>query len=111
MPYEYEITANRTQAYSPRSIVAGAASRLYQTKGKIPDPAFARSVVLFNHGYWQWLMVPPGAHAATCPACHRIHDHFPARYFSSHGNFFYQHRAELLHLINSVEKNERQLIR
>ena len=83
----------------------------YKTKGKIPDPAFARSVVLFNHGYWQWLMVPPGAHAATCPACHRIHDHFPARYFSSHGNFFYQHRAELLHLINSVEKNERQLIR
>lgn len=80
----------------------------YKTKGKIPEPSVCPQCgAVFNHGHWQWLTAPAGAHAATCPACHRIHDHFPAGYVSLHGNFFYQHRAELLQLINSVEKREK----
>ena len=80
----------------------------YKAKGKIPEPSVCPQCgAVYHHGFWQWLMAPAGAHAATCPACHRIHDHFPAAYVTLHGSFFHQHREELLHLIHNVEKREK----
>jgi len=42
-----------------------------------------------------------------CPACHRIHDRFPAGYVKLEGEFLAQHRVELLNLVRHVEQREK----
>ena len=50
-------------------------------------------------GQWQWLEADVGAAKTVCPACRRIHDGFPAGYVSVEGDFFANHRVELLALV------------
>jgi hypothetical protein len=38
-----------------------------------------------------------------CPACHRIHDEFPAGYVTVGGSFFKEHHEELLRLARNEE--------
>ena len=52
---------------------------------------------VFHEGRWQWLSRPVQAHEEMCPACHRIHDEYPAGFVHVGGTFFKDHREELLH--------------
>ena len=68
---------------------------------------------VFVHGRWQWSAQAP-AHAALCPACHRIRDGLPAGYLTLSGPFVARHRDELVRLMRhheSHEKNEHPLER
>ncbi|SPF41153.1 NMD protein affecting ribosome stability and mRNA decay (fragment) [Syntrophobacter sp. SbD1] len=42
----------------------------------------------------------------TCPACRRIADNFPAGSIEIKGQFFPEHRHEVLSLIRNIEKLE-----
>ncbi|MDO9053157.1 MAG: BCAM0308 family protein [Gallionella sp.] len=80
----------------------------YKAKGKLPEPAVCSDCgAVFHDGRWQWLPAPANAHQTSCPACHRIRDHFPAGYVSLSGNFFPEHEHEILQLIQHREAQEK----
>lgn len=87
----------------------------YQLRGKLPEPTVCKECgAVFHQGRWQWLARPPGAHEATCPACHRIRDHFPAGFVVIVGPYFTAHRDELMKLLRhhaDKEKAEHPLAR
>ena len=80
----------------------------YKAKGKLPDPTRCpRCGAVFQKGRWTWNAAPEGAHEQMCPACHRLHDEFPAGYVSLGGKFFAEHRDEILHLARHCEETEK----
>ena len=80
----------------------------YKVKGKLPEPSVcAQCGAVFHDGRWQWSKAPTGAHETTCPACHRIHDEFPAGYLTLRGKFFLEHHDEIMNLVHNEEKRER----
>ncbi len=80
----------------------------YKAKHKLPEPTVCPQCgAVFHEGCWQWLQAPADAHQEPCPACHRIHDHFPAGFLTLQGAFFLAHREEIMHLVHNVEKRER----
>jgi NMD protein affecting ribosome stability and mRNA decay len=80
----------------------------YKAKGKLLEPAVCSQCgAVFHQGRWQWLQAPPDAHRAICPACHRIHDHFPAGFLTMKGEFFRAHHDEIMRLVQNHEKHER----
>ena len=80
----------------------------YKAKGKLPEPTVcAQCGAVFHEGRWQWRQAPANAHQGTCPACHRIHDHYPAGFLTLKGTFFQSHRDEIMHLVHNHEHHER----
>ncbi|MEO8332582.1 MAG: BCAM0308 family protein [Gallionella sp.] len=80
----------------------------YKSKGKLSEPTFCPDCgAVFHKGRWQWLDKPKDAHPTTCPACHRVRDHFPAGYVSISGDFFAAHEQEIMHLIRHRETQEK----
>lgn len=79
----------------------------YQARAKLPEPAICTQCgAVFHHGRWQWQPHPANALQATCPACQRIHDHFPAGFLTMKGEFFNAHRDEIMHLVRNYEHRE-----
>ncbi len=80
----------------------------YKTKGKLSEPTVCPGCgAVFHAGRWQWLDKPKDAHQTNCPACHRVHDDFPAGYVSLAGDFFAAHEQEMLQLIHHHEAQEK----
>jgi NMD protein affecting ribosome stability and mRNA decay len=80
----------------------------YKAKGKLSEPTVCPDCgAVFHAGRWQWLAKPKDAHQTTCPACHRIHDHFPAGYVTLSGEFFDKHEQEIMQLIQHKETQEK----
>jgi NMD protein affecting ribosome stability and mRNA decay len=76
----------------------------YKARHKLPEPTVCPQCgAVFHAGRWQWLAKPAQSHESICPACHRIHDEFPAGYVTVGGQFFNDHREELLHLARNEE--------
>jgi NMD protein affecting ribosome stability and mRNA decay len=76
----------------------------YKAKHKLPEPTVCPDCgAVFHEGRWQWRDRPAGAHEERCPACHRIHDAYPAGFVTAGGPFFSAHREELLHLVKNEE--------
>lgn len=80
----------------------------YKAKGKLPEPAVCSQCgAVFHEGRWHWRQAPANAHGAICPACHRIHDHYPAGFLTLKGEFFRAHREEIMRFVRNHEKHER----
>lgn len=80
----------------------------YKTKGKLPEPTVCPDCgAVFHAGRWQWLPAPQDAHKASCPACHRVRDHFPAGYVTLSGERFEAHEAEIMKLVHHHESREK----
>jgi len=80
----------------------------YKAKGKLAEPSVCSQCgAVFHQGRWQWLEAPKNAHNVVCPACRRIHDHFPAGFLTMKGDFYNQHRDEIMSLVRNYEKHER----
>ena len=62
----------------------------------------------FNEGRWTWQKAPKDAVEQVCPACQRIHDRFPAGYITIKGEFFKEHKDEIIALLHSREKHEKE---
>ncbi len=80
----------------------------YKSRWKLPEPTVCpRCGAVFHDGRWHWAPRPAEAHEETCPACHRVHDEFPAGLVTLSGDFFKAHREEILHLVrNEGERAE-----
>lgn len=80
----------------------------YVATKKPPGPTVCPSCkAVFNEGRWTWQRPPADAAEATCPACQRIHDDFPAGYVMIKGEFIKQHRDEIIAVITSKEDREK----
>ncbi|MCX8049685.1 MAG: BCAM0308 family protein [Methylohalobius sp.] len=83
----------------------------YMTRSKPKEPSVCPQCgVVFDEGRWQWQPAPPvGASEELCPACQRIRDKVPAGFLTLSGEFFQQHREEILNLVrNKVEEQRAQ---
>jgi hypothetical protein len=58
---------------------------------------------VFHKGRWTWGEKPAEAHVETCPACHRVHDKYPAGFLTISGGFFPEHKEEILHAARNEE--------
>jgi hypothetical protein len=77
-------------------------------KTKLKEPAVCSQCgAVFHEGRWVWEARPEGAVETTCPACHRVHDHFPAGYVTLSGERLNTMHDELLHLVRNEESRER----
>lgn len=57
--------------------------------------------VVYTRGRWQWLDTgPDDAHEERCPACQQIHDKAVAGELLLEGDFFVQHRDEIISLVS-----------
>ena len=80
----------------------------YKAKGKLHEPSVCPQCGAFFHqGRWQWGNPPADAHHETCPACHRLHDHFPAGFLTLEGPSFIAHKDEIMRLVHHHEQRER----
>ncbi len=81
----------------------------YKETHKLPDPTVCpRCGAVFHEGRWAWGAHPPAAAEHPCPACHRIHDKFPAGVVTLEGSYLAGHRDEILHLVRNLESAEKQ---
>jgi NMD protein affecting ribosome stability and mRNA decay len=81
----------------------------YKIRGKLPEPTVCPTCgAVFHEGRWQWLKpVPANAHEHVCPACQRVHDHFPAGFVHMTGEFLASHHDEILRLAHNEEAREK----
>lgn len=82
----------------------------YRAATKPPEPTTCpKCHASFMDGKWTWAK-PAANEDATemlCPACQRIRDKFPAGYVTLKGEFFKQHRDEIVALLQSHEEKEK----
>lgn len=80
----------------------------YKSRGKLSEPTVCTQCgAVYQEGRWRWLPKPAQAHEAVCPACHRMQDGIAAGYVRLEGEFFMQHREEILQLVRHVESQEK----
>jgi len=80
----------------------------YKSKKKLAEPTRCPDCgAVYQKGRWQWAAAPGRAVSHQCPACRRIHDHFPAGYVELAGEYFAAHREEILHLARNREAKEK----
>ncbi len=81
----------------------------YRAAAKPPEPTTCPQChATFNAGRWSWGAAPSDAYEHICPACQRIHDRFPAGYVTIKGEFFKEHRDEIVHLIENHAQTEKE---
>lgn len=77
----------------------------YRATAKPPEPTVCPSCgAVFKEGRWSWDAAPEEANEQSCPACQRIQDEFPAGYVMIKGEFFKDHRDDIIALITAKEQ-------
>jgi NMD protein affecting ribosome stability and mRNA decay len=80
----------------------------YKSRKKLQEPTRCPDCgAVYRDGRWGWGGETAAVHEERCPACHRIHDHFPAGYVTLKGPFFAEHRQEILQRVRNCEQKER----
>ena len=77
----------------------------YRLAKKPAEPAVCPDCgAIFHAGRWQWGARAEAAGEVLCPACHRIRDKLPAGFLHVSGDFFVEHRDEILGLLDHHAK-------
>ncbi|MGZ8261536.1 MAG: BCAM0308 family protein [Methylotenera sp.] len=101
-------TPSGRYAVSPDRTVFERDVDAYKAKGKLAEPTVCPQCgAVYHDGRWQWSEAAADAHQETCPACHRIHDNFPAGFVTLEGPFFNAHSEEIRHIIQNHAEHER----
>ena len=81
----------------------------YMEKEKRPDGTVCRDCgAVYEGGRWTWGIRIGTENDATCPACQRISDSYPAGVLTITGNFYSDHRKEILNLVRNIEDQEKK---
>ena len=80
----------------------------YHAKAKLKPTQCPECGAVFHHGRWAWGEALTQAHEEMCPACRRIHDKVPAAFLNLSGEFFKEHRQEIVNLIHNYEQREKR---
>jgi hypothetical protein len=80
----------------------------YKARAKSAGPAICPQCgACFDAGRWFWRQQPlSGAAPETCPACHRVNDHFPAGEIRIRGDFALAHKEDILNLVKNCQTRE-----
>jgi len=79
----------------------------YRENEKYPEPTVCVECgALFVKGRWSWDEIPENVSTATCPACRRTADNYPAGIIELSGEFYQNHREELLNLVQNIKNKE-----
>jgi len=82
------------------SVIVEREHDAYRSDHKLPEPTVCPQCrAAYHAGRWQWTAADAGAHEELCPACRRIRDAFPAGYVTLEGEYFREHRSELMRLV------------
>ncbi|MCC6610517.1 MAG: ATPase [Burkholderiales bacterium] len=80
----------------------------YKSRAKLPEPTRCPDCgAVYHEGRWRWGPAEGAAHEERCPACHRIHDKFPAGFVAIGGDFLATHRDDIVGLIRNIEEREK----
>ncbi|MEN8198634.1 MAG: BCAM0308 family protein [Thermodesulfobacteriota bacterium] len=80
----------------------------YKEEKKWPEPTLCSECQsVYTGGRWTWQETIADANTIVCPACQRIGDNYPAGYLELRGDFFKDHRQEMLNLIRNEENQEK----
>ena len=81
----------------------------YQNTKKLSEPTQCPDCgLVYKKGRWQITSATEDIpQAQRCPACARIHDKVPAGVLQLSGNFFFEHKEEVLSLIHHKERDEK----
>ncbi len=80
----------------------------YRLTEKLPGGATCQGCgSTVQEGRWTWSVPAKGAVSATCPACRRLQDDYPAGYLILEGEFFVENRVEIMNLVRNVAKAEK----
>ncbi len=80
----------------------------YKTRLKLPEPTVCPGCgAVYRKGRWTWASVPVGANVASCQACRRVDDAYPAGVATLRGGFLKKHRREILNLTRNQEALEK----
>jgi NMD protein affecting ribosome stability and mRNA decay len=82
----------------------------YKSKFKLVEPTVCPQCgAVYTDGRWQWAdSVAFDANQATCQACRRIADHYPAGIVTLTGSFVPVHKDDILNLIRHLESMEKE---
>lgn len=61
----------------------------------------------YRNGHWSWGKAEPGTALVTCPACQRVADDHPGGFVTLKGDFYADHREEILARIRQCEAREK----
>jgi hypothetical protein len=80
----------------------------YRGSAKLKGPTRCTDCgATYVNGHWRWQgTMPPARLAASCPACRRIADRYPAGEITVGGSFVAAHAAEIERLIRNTADNE-----
>lgn len=79
----------------------------YRMRKKLHEPtACPKCNAVYHEGRWKWMDRPSDANEELCPACHRIHDEYPAGIVTLKGDFLETHMEEISRMARHEEKNE-----
>jgi hypothetical protein len=82
----------------------------YLNLSKLSEPTVCqRCKLVFSGGRWTWKEVRQSAHKTLCPACKRIADNYPAGKIKLSGDFYQEHKVEILNLIQNIENQEKSV--
>jgi hypothetical protein len=80
----------------------------YRSGKKLKSPTVCPVCnAVYLQGRWTWADAPEDAQTHVCPACQRIEDRVPAAYLALSGDFFEQHKSDILNLIHNYAERER----
>lgn len=82
----------------------------YKAAHKLSEPTVCPTwQAVYAKGRWQWMdAVSAGAKEVVCPACHRTADDYPAGVVTLYGNYFFDHKDEILNLVRNIEEVEKR---
>jgi hypothetical protein len=82
----------------------------YKTPLKYPEPTVCTQCgSVYEKGKWTWSEIPREYYEEICPACKRIGDRYAAGIIQMSGEFFNEHRSDILNMIMNIEKAEKAL--
>lgn len=75
----------------------------YRAPGHYAEPTVCTSCgALYHKGRWSWDDIPAETHEDSCPACLRISNDDPAGLLELSGDFFADHREEIMNLVRKT---------